>query len=239
MANAHQDKLYQKVAANLAALISAGEFAGSDRLPAERQRAEMLNVSRATVREALIALECRQLIESRGGSGIYLSDRAKDLDTFAGGLDLGRSPEEIIDLRLIIEVDMAGRAAAAADKTLIAPIEKAVDQGWRDFEAGIYRRDDPMDDADRKFHFSIARASSNVLAGQLVSRLWASLRSPLIRHLENEVQIEQHAELSMLDHQRILDRIVDRDADGARDAMRRHLLRFIKLIGVKPDENAA
>ena len=69
-------RLYRQIAEQLRALIAQGEFATGDRLPAERDLARQFNVSRPSVREALIALEVEGWVEVRTGSGVYVQDRA-------------------------------------------------------------------------------------------------------------------------------------------------------------------
>ena len=65
-------RLYRQIAEQLRALMEAGEFAIGQRLPAERDLAAQLGVSRPSVREALIALEVEGWVEVRGGSGVYV-----------------------------------------------------------------------------------------------------------------------------------------------------------------------
>ena len=66
------DRLYRKIAHQLSGLIDAGEFVPGQRLPAERELARQLGVSRPSVREALIALEIEGKIEVRVGSGVFV-----------------------------------------------------------------------------------------------------------------------------------------------------------------------
>ena len=70
------DRSYQRLAAQIFALIDAGEFKPGERLPSERALAERFDVSRTSVREAIIALEVQGAVEVRGGSGIYVSQPA-------------------------------------------------------------------------------------------------------------------------------------------------------------------
>src|ERR687890_441929 len=65
-------RLYRQIAEQLRSLIASGEFAAGGRLPAERDLAKQLGVSRPSVREALIALEVEGVIDVRTGSGIYV-----------------------------------------------------------------------------------------------------------------------------------------------------------------------
>ncbi|MGH8846880.1 MAG: FadR/GntR family transcriptional regulator, partial [Polaromonas sp.] len=69
-------RLYRQIAEQLRLLISKGEFAAGTRLPAERDLAKQLGVSRPSVREALIAMEVEGWVEVRTGSGVYVLDRA-------------------------------------------------------------------------------------------------------------------------------------------------------------------
>ena len=69
-------RLYQQIADQLRTLITAGEFTAGSRLPAERDLAKQLGVSRPSVREALIALEVEGWVEVRTGSGVYVQDRS-------------------------------------------------------------------------------------------------------------------------------------------------------------------
>ncbi len=69
-------RLYQQIAQQLQQLITAGEFAPGSRLPAERELATQLGVSRPSVREALIALEVEGWVEVRTGSGVYVLERS-------------------------------------------------------------------------------------------------------------------------------------------------------------------
>ncbi|HEY7608253.1 MAG TPA: GntR family transcriptional regulator, partial [Alphaproteobacteria bacterium] len=98
-------RLYRQIADQVAGLIARGEFAPGSRLPTERALAQLLGVSRPSVREGLIALEVEGLVDVRVGSGIYVR-RAR------GGADadiLGDSPGpfELIRARRAIESEVA------------------------------------------------------------------------------------------------------------------------------------
>ena len=76
-------RLYRQIAGQLRTLISQGELAVGSRLPAERDLAKQLGVSRPSVREALIALEVEGWVEVRTGSGIYVLDRSSQASRVA------------------------------------------------------------------------------------------------------------------------------------------------------------
>src|SRR5512139_2401927 len=95
-------RLYRQIADQLRGLILSGEYAVGARLPAERDLAAQLKVSRPSVREALIALEVEGLVEVRAGSGIHV--RATERAASAPRVDRNAfGPFEIIRARQLIE----------------------------------------------------------------------------------------------------------------------------------------
>ena len=92
-------RLYQSVASQIVKLIKEGEFPPGERLPAERELALKLGVSRPSLREALIALEIGGQVEIRIGSGVYVRDANFDDDGTAAVAALGDSPSELMQAR--------------------------------------------------------------------------------------------------------------------------------------------
>ena len=227
-------RLYQKIALDLAARISDGAYGASGRLPTERRIAEEFDVSRTTVREALLALELMGVVEIRGRSGIYIIERGVAGERFAPTVDFGASLDESLELRLIIEVELVARAAMHASDMQLEAISSALARGWQEFAKGTYDQPHPQPpfagDPDCLFHFEIARAAQNTIGAHLIRQLWNALRTPLAEAAENRVQIAQYAELSLLDHDRILAALCAHDADAAKDAMTRHLQRYRTII---------
>ena len=86
------ERLYVKVAAQLSKLVSEGAILPGERLPSERELAEKLNVSRPTIREAMIALELSGIVEIRTGSGIYINEKKP----FIVSQDKGIGPFDIL-----------------------------------------------------------------------------------------------------------------------------------------------
>ncbi len=224
------DRLYQKVAAQIAQRIHDGEFPVDSKLPTERKLAESLEVSRPTVREALIALEIQGLVEIKGGSGSYIRSTPQSAYDLELLFDMGHSAREIIDTRLVFEVELAGIAALQAQEADLELMREAVKLGWQDFETKIVRSDSFANDADGQFHRAIAGCSKNALNTAIARFLWKGLRSPLMRAMEDKADLQQYAELPLLDHEAVLRAIEARDVEGAKNAMKRHLLRYKKLL---------
>jgi DNA-binding FadR family transcriptional regulator len=107
----HNKRLYQQVADQIAALIRKGHWLPGDRLPAEREIAQRLGVSRLTIREALIALEMSGMIGVKTGTGIYVMDSRTDTRPRIVDKNPGPSPYELMDARRIIEGETAAIAA--------------------------------------------------------------------------------------------------------------------------------
>lgn len=109
-------RLYRQIAKQIQTLISSGEFAVGSRLPAERDLATQLKVSRPSVREALIALEVEGVIEVRTGSGIYVKSLGKRGHAKANNQNttLEWGPLEVMRARYLIEAEMAALAAENA-----------------------------------------------------------------------------------------------------------------------------
>ena len=227
------ERLYQKVAVQIAQRIQDGEFPLASRLPTERRLAEALQVSRPTIREALIALEIQGLVEIKGGSGSYVRSTPQSVLELEGLFDMGHSAREIIETRLVFEVELAGIAAMKAGEEAITLMREAVKLGWLGFETEIVRSGSLASDADGQFHRAIAVCSQNALNTAIVRFLWKSLRSPLIRAMEDKVELQQYAELQLLDHEAILRAIEAGEPDSARHAMRRHLMRYKELLGLQ------
>ncbi|MFQ6708455.1 GntR family transcriptional regulator, partial [Bordetella pertussis] len=111
-------RLYRMIADQIAGRIRAGDFPAGGRLPAERELAEQLQVSRASVREALIALEIEGYVEVRVGTGVFVAAPRADGDYGVapapqpGHTDIG--PFDLLDTRLLLEPECASLAAQKA-----------------------------------------------------------------------------------------------------------------------------
>src|SRR5512145_3427466 len=106
-------RLYRQIAEQLRGLITQGEFAAGTRLPAERDLAKQLGVSRPSVREALIALEVEGWVEVRTGSGIYVQPARQRNGGHAArnGHDTEWGPLQVMQARELVEAEVAALAA--------------------------------------------------------------------------------------------------------------------------------
>ena len=213
-------RLYQRIAEAIAGLIDAGEFAPGDRLPAERDLARKLGVSRASLREALSALEIDGYVEIRVGSGVYVQPRWRNGKRAALAERNGEvSPFDTLRARRLIEAETAALAARHASAEQIAAIEAA----FARLEADV-RAEKARSEGDRLFHVRISEASGNTALAAIVRDLWAAWHQPLNARLESLFVTMQRRRDNIGEHRRILDAIRARDPAAARAAMRSHLV---------------
>jgi GntR family transcriptional repressor for pyruvate dehydrogenase complex len=219
-------KLYQQVARAIADGIKNGDHPRGRRLPSERDLAETFKVSRPTVREAMIALEIQGFVESRHGSGVYVTPRPSSRD---GGADLDIGPFELTEARRAVEGEACALAATSITEAEIAELEATLRDLANETSTPPSVGDDPSlaERADRRFHILIAQATRNSALVTVVEMLWdLRYRSPLCR--EMLARARASGDMPRLDeHREIFKALAARDPQAARAAMRDHLTRVI------------
>ncbi len=230
-------RLYRQIAGQIAALIGNGEFPAGSRLPAERELATLLGVSRTSVREAIISLEIAGRVEVRVGSGIFVA--APPFDVVSAAADEGPSPFELLAARHLIEGEIAAVAARSATKSDLAQMRATVVR-MRDHATDFRRRDA----ADQEFHVRIAAATGNGSLALVVQGLWQQRRGKLWSRIEAYFHTRKMRDGVLRDHNAIIDALELRDSDGARTAMHRHLARVEREFqrqwdAIVPGEGAA
>jgi DNA-binding FadR family transcriptional regulator len=210
------NRLYRQIANQLRALIEQGEFPPGSRLPAERDLARQLGVSRPSVREALIALEVESRVEVRTGSGVYVLDQA------ARGTApvevTGWGPLELIRARRVIEGETAALAAEQARPADLDAIARAV----ASMKAWVAEGASPLD-ADRAFHLAIVQASENAILTETVQGFLDARTGPLFKRLGGYFETRQAWLDAIAEHEKIQAAIAARDPQAARAAMHEHM----------------
>ncbi|MGJ7543054.1 FadR/GntR family transcriptional regulator [Variovorax sp. LT1R16] len=209
-------RLYRQIADQLRKLIGDGEFATGARLPAERDLARQLGVSRPSVREALIALEVEGWVEVRTGSGVYVQDRAQRKPAPVASVEWG--PLELIRARRVVEGETAALAAAQGRRKDVDAMTRAISL-MREL-AG--RNVMPLE-GDRAFHLAIVGACGNTVLHETVQGFWDSRNGPIFTRLGGYFETLPSWRSAIAEHEAIRDAIAAHDADAARVAMHEHM----------------
>ena len=212
-------RLYRQIADQIRTLIQSGEFVAGSRLPAERDLAKQLGVSRPSVREALIALEVEGWVEVRTGSGVYVLDRAQHTQSAEKTIAITEwGPLELIRARRVVEGEIAAIAAVQAKRKHIDAMRQALADMARDASAGVL----PLE-GDRAFHSAIVESTGNVVLVETVHSFWDSRRGPLFTRLGGYFETVQSWRSAIAEHTTILDAIAAHDGPAARAAMHTHM----------------
>ena len=216
-------RLYKRVADELRAAILAGRYAPGRRLPAERELAEMFEVSRPTIREAVIALELQHLVEVRVGAGVFVLE--------AGAAERGIGPEltigpfELMEARKIIESETAALAATLIDDEQLERLEKICQRMEEENRLEIQG-----ESADRQFHVGIAEATGNSALVAVIDDLWRRREtSPMMVNVMEKAR-SKGVKPVVDDHRRILAALRKHNPSAARAVMQEHLTRVIDTL---------
>ncbi len=224
-----QDRLYQELARKLLSELASGAYPVGARMPAERELALQYNVSRPTVREAIIALEVQGIVEVRVGSGAYVRRLPGKEDT--PGFNI--TAFELTEARLLFEGEAAALAATEATEEELREIERLVEEIARENQ-----RTDGAERSDREFHLAIARATRNTAIFQAIEHLWdlraASPDAALLHEKARTANIKPVVD----EHSQVLRALRARDANGARMAMRAHLTAVLDTLLFATEERA-
>ncbi len=212
-------RLYRQIADQIAQLIANGEYRPGARLPAERELATSLGVSRASVREAIISLEMGGLVEVRVGAGIFVTPPVA-APLVAG--DAGPGPFELLQARKLVEGEIAALAAVKASPADLDYLRQCVQRMQAHIEDFAVR-----EASDREFHLGIAKATGNGSLELTVAGLWAQ-RAELWGRLQQHFHTPDLARKTIRDHVAIVGAIAARDPEAARTAMHRHLERVVR-----------
>jgi DNA-binding FadR family transcriptional regulator len=209
---------YEQVADRIAADIRAGRFAPGERLPSERDLARRLEVGRASVREAIAALQVSGMIETRPGSGSFVA---------ANGPERTReshdsSPSDLLETRALLEPAVARLAAqrGGADaeiEALLAAMEDADGDAWND--------------CDRRFHQRIAALTGNPVLLDIADHIAAVMDQPLWQRLRDDsIAVRGRTTIHLAEHRMIYEAIAEGDADAAELYAAQHIRRVRKYM---------
>ncbi len=211
-----RNRVYEEVAKQIERLILK-KLKPGDKLPSERELAELLRVSRGSIRDAIRSLELVGLVEARQGTGTIVREISADalVHPFANALKRRKElVSELLDFRKMLEPPLAARAATRATPEEVLEMEEILRR-----QEERQRQGDAAVAEDAEFHYSVALASDNSVVLKVIDILMDVLRDTRARSL----QVEGRPQRSLAGHRRVLAAIKSHDAEAARAAMRRHL----------------
>ncbi|MFC4767730.1 FadR/GntR family transcriptional regulator [Effusibacillus consociatus] len=171
-------KVYEQVANHIQSQIEQGVYKPGDKLPTLVEMSEMLNVGRATVREAFSALQAKGLIDIRHGEGTFV--RSIGLENFQEPMNIcllkGDDLVELLEVRKILEVGAAEMAARNRTEEDLQELRAALDM------MGAFQESEPESvEADFRFHMAVAKASGNSMLVSLIQTIAPTMQSMMNR----------------------------------------------------------
>ncbi len=208
-------RIYEDIVRQIQNLIAERRLQTGDRLPSERELAELLSVSRASVREALRVLSAMGLVEVRPGDGTFVRNPYASLDSSLWGL-LGEREflRDLLEARRIVEEEVVALAVQRATQEDIDQMQDLLDRRERELAAGKHDLE-----TDLQFHQMVAESTRNPVLVSLVRTLcemWLRSREATGR-APNSPQKAQEFHLALVEAIRM------RNEPLARGVMHRHL----------------
>lgn len=205
-------------------LITSGRLKSGDRLPAEREFAQTLSVSRSAVREAIRALESLGIVEARAGEGTFVvtPPQGRGRDPITASLFRAWSAQRnLFEVRRVLEPGLAALAARRATPEQIEKMRAILDDQKGKVQAGeSYLKEDTT------FHYLVAEATGN----EILLRVADSLMELLRETRDTSWKIASRPTRSLKQHQAILQAIEARNPLVAERRMREHIRAIEQLI---------
>ncbi len=217
--------LSQSVADNILSMITIEKrFSVGDKLPNELDLSEELNVSRTTLREAIRILVALDILEIQRGKGTYVKENAfkkqQDLEQLS---NIKVNARDLYEMRLIFEPEAAYYAALRATDSEI----KRILEFGKKVEKEISNHQDRTDD-EHSFHKAIAQATHNEFMNKLMPILYQAISKGVYLSLQSDKAIED----TINDHRMIMEFLEQRNAEGAKNAMKIHIMHAMKELGL-------
>ncbi|MCB8818820.1 MULTISPECIES: FadR/GntR family transcriptional regulator [Desulfosporosinus] len=218
--------LAENVADNILAMITIDKkYALGDKLPNENELSEELQVSRTTLREAIRILVAYNVLEIQRGKGTYIKNN-RELNEVLGLKELSTfqlNMKDLYEMRLIFEPQSAYYAAKrATDKEL----ERILYYGKLEEELILKKED--RTEVEQAFHKSIAKATHNEFMNRLMPILYQAIDKGVLLSDTNEEMVQN----TLNDHRMIMEFLSKRDAEGAKTAMKLHIIHAMRGFGI-------
>ncbi|MCY6484589.1 FadR/GntR family transcriptional regulator [Clostridium aestuarii] len=213
-------KVYEQVIEQIKGMISDGTLKRGDKLPSERDLVQQLGVSRASIREALRALDIIGLIESRQGEGNFIRESFENglVEPLSIMFMLNESkPKEIFELRKVMEIETAALAAKRISESELEVLKDLVNKMENSNDEEIKVK------IDKKFHYTIAHASGNFVIFNILNTL-STLIDAFIKDARKEIlRKDKNKNTINTQHEAIYNALKEHNPGEAATVMRKHM----------------
>lgn len=221
-------RLSETIADDILAMITLEKrFSPGEQLPNEIALSEELNVSRTTLREAMRILVTNGILEIKRGKGTFVTESFEPhrmIESFSELTNAKIEAKDLYEIRLIFEPEAAYYATMRATDS---ELKRILSYG-KQIEQKIIQNEDRTE-VEQKFHQSIAKATHNEFIDKLMPIILQAIDKGVSLSKENEQAIKD----TLDDHKMIMEFMENRNADGARSAMKIHILRAIRDLGIE------
>ena len=220
-------RLYEVIVEQLCGYIADNEMSPGDRLPAERELAANLGVSRASLSQALVALEVQGVLSVRHGDGAILVRPPTEERAIKALREHADRIPDIIEAREALEVKLAGLAAARRTDAEMAAIDASIATMEAEVETG-----DRGVVGDEMFHEALTAAAHSSLLAKLMHEISGLIRETRIESLSQE----DRPRASLEGHRRIAEAVRKQNPQEASRAMADHI-RLVSDVALLRDAN--
>lgn len=219
-------RLYLQIANALAGLVKSGEVKVGERFAAERDLAAKFEVSRSTIREAMIALEVSGLVEIRSGSGIYALSPAQQLSKLQAAEDIP-GPFEVLEARIMLESEAAAVAAERISNQELHQLKQLLNSMKTAIDSGDIEEAERIDHA---FHLLIVKATRNSALTPIYEWLWQIRESSAVSQQFHLKLRDKGSTPRIQEHKQVLDALMRRDGEAAKKAIKHHLTQVMNRL---------
>ena len=212
-------KVYKDIIDQFSRMIYEGKLKKGDKLPPERQLCQMLNVSRASIREALRAMEIMGIVESRPGEGTFIVNEVTSsiFQPLSLLLALEKNQEDFAEIRKVLESASAKMAAQKRTEEHLVTMEeliKKMEESMTEDEKAV---------ADKELHKAISVAAGNKLLADMVEAISVGIDLYIKDARARLMKDPQNSSKLLKQHKAIVQYIKERNGDAAAKEMERHI----------------
>lgn len=223
-------RLSEQAAEDILNMITVEKrYSPGDKLPNENDLSVELKISRTTLREAVRILITNKILEIKSGKGTYVVNNEKLNEDFSLDhvINAQIGLKDLMEIRLIFEPEIAYYAAKRATNK---EIEKILHYGQLN-ESRIINGEDRTEE-EQMFHNSISKATHNEFINRLMPIINQAIYKGVILSKE-KFEINSN---TLFDHKAIMEYLKNKDAEGARTAMKLHILHAMRDFGISRDD---